>query len=430
MVFVERGVPARVRLTARDEWFLHNPSPAYIHFEVRVAGHLCPERLASAVAATARRHPLARARIRRGTALTTRHQWEIPEEPGEVRLEVADCRGGDERGVLRARARRYAVTAAVDLSPPFALTLVHREGGDHLMLNVSHTFGDGISAYRLMVSILSSYAGVAEPASPVSPLGARDFGRNSTAYGQANRKTAGLRVAPAPGVRESGSSEDTGVEGIQLIRLGQEGTRSVLARRQPPSTVNDLLLAALSVAIRRWNAAHGAEQGPISLVVPVNLRPAHWRHDGLGNIATGAMIVIPPTVPAAMEPMVEEVSRQTALIRGDRAARSPIDPPAVTSWFPSAVKKVLAAWGRRWRLLSITSVLSNLGVLDWPDLGPSAPAVREVWFSPPVPTETVSLGAVSSRAELFVSLRYNRSHFSTAAAAEFALLYLEILTGS
>ncbi|QIS22136.1 hypothetical protein [Nocardia terpenica] len=420
-------------MTDQDEAYLHAPFPMCIQFEVRVAGQLCAERLENAVIATARHHPLARARLVPGSAMTIRHAWEIPNTVDKVRIDVVEC-GKDDSRVASARARAYADTASVGMSPPFTLTLAHHGDGDYLMLNLSHAVGDATSAYRLMSSILSAYHRGEEPGPLVTALDTPRFRvRPTNGHWPTHRFTSGVRMASVtegPELdRNSHKSSNRGAERIRLVRIGREATESVLARRRRPGTVNDMLLAALVESIRRWNADHNGEVGPVNLLVAVNTRPPERQFEGLGNLAAGAIVSIPPTVPTAIEPMIDTVASQMLPVRENRAGRSPLDLPSIVGIFPSALKKALAHVGSL-RFRAATSLLSNLGVLEWPDdLESGTCAVREVWFSPPLGPLPLCVGVASTNDELFVCLRYNDSHIWPAAAAEFADLYREVLIG-
>jgi hypothetical protein len=75
-----------------------------------------------------------------------------------------------------ARERLMSRSPDLDEAPPFAMTLAHHPGGDAIMLNLNHAAGDGISAVRLMASIVRAYAGEDDPVDPVDPLAVRDIG--------------------------------------------------------------------------------------------------------------------------------------------------------------------------------------------------------------------------------------------------------------
>ncbi|GGM75253.1 hypothetical protein GCM10012275_52430 [Longimycelium tulufanense] len=422
------GSAFRVPLTDQDQWFLYAPSLLGIQFEVRVAGRLCPERLRKAIVAVTRRHPLARARLVPGSALTTRHQWEIPAEAGPPRVDVVEC-GGDAARVDGVRVARYADTPSVHASPPFALTLAHRDGGDHLMLNLPHAVADGISAYLLVRAILSAYHEAADPGPLVTTFDApRPQARRTSGRwpNQGYRARKGVPVATNPAGARSGDP-DHGV-GIELVRIGREETRALLARRRQPTSLNDVLAAALVVTIRHWNADHGGAMGQVSLMVAVNARPQDQKYEGIGNLATGAVLSLPATVPASMEPMTKAVTDQMRPVKENRFGRSPLEPSGAVAMFPSALKKAVTPLGMLW-FGPPTGLLSNLGTLDWPDFGSAACAVREAWFSPPLDPWSVCLGAASSYEELFLAFRYDRARMGPATAAAFAALYREVLTG-
>src|SRR3989442_1359177 len=74
--------------------------------------------------------------------------------------------------------------------------------------------------------------------------------------------------------------------GFHLVRLDAGDTPALGARRPPGATVNDVLLAALHLAIAEWNAEHGAPCERIGIMMPVNPRPPPRRNRGVGNFSS------------------------------------------------------------------------------------------------------------------------------------------------
>ena len=152
----------------------------------------------------------------------------------------------------------------------------------------------------------------------------------------------------------------------------------------PYPTVNDLLVAALTLTVHRWNTAHGRRSGRIRVTVPVNGRDPQRRWQGSGNLSRLIRATTRPgqrTDPAAL---LAQVAAQTGRARasppryrrGEPAAGRRVDRPR-SSGTPPAWPAVSPA-----RLLTDTSLVSNLGVL--PDPPSFSGTGREpLWFAPP-----------------------------------------------
>jgi NRPS condensation-like uncharacterized protein len=135
-------------------------------------------------------------------------------------------------------------------SSPLRLCLAHHPGGDVVMLNLNHAAGDGVAALRLLRSTARAYAGQHDPVATGPGLKSTAFGRWSgwpTLVGELKEILAGpARVAPEGG-------DDAPGYGFHHVALTAEGTRALIAGRPRNATVNDVLVAALHLAIAAWN---------------------------------------------------------------------------------------------------------------------------------------------------------------------------------
>ena len=95
------------------------------------------------------------------------------------------------------------------------------------------------------------------------------------------------------------------------------------ARRTDGTTVNDVLLAALAVGVRRWNAEHGRTARRVAISMPVNLRPHEWGAEVGGNFAS--YVTISATVADAVPVALECIARQTRAIKRDGLAGVVVD---------------------------------------------------------------------------------------------------------
>lgn len=204
------------------------------------------------------------------------------------------------------------------------------------------------------------------------------------------------------------------------------------SHRRDGATVNDVLLAGLGVTIARWNDHHGVASAPLGLMMPVNLRPAEWRTDVVGNFASYVSVRLAPPELTDLSVAVSAARARTREIKRHDAAGLVVDLLELpTATLPTAVKRrfqdLITLTGSR---LVDTAVLSNLGRLDGvPRLDDRAGHVTEVWFSPPgrMPLGA-SIGAATYNGELFLCLRYRHTLFDAGGAAGFARILHDVLT--
>jgi NRPS condensation-like uncharacterized protein len=427
-----------VPLNLLDEHFLNldqKREPWGIHLEVRVSGRLDPTRLSEAIRVAAQRHPIARAQLAPAYPTDLSYRWEIVESLGQTPLTVVAC--SDETLLADARERLFAVSPSLDAAPPFAVVLAHGPGADTILLNLHHAAGDGVSAVRLMRSVLRAYAGEEDPVPRFDPLSVRDvlsLARARSAEERAARRlalaraTAG-RLASITRVAHDGGDQRPGY-GFELMALSLDETAAVFAKREERATVNDVLLAALATAIGRWNADHGRYAGQVALTMPVNLRPAEWREEVVGNFASYVSISVGPREHPDLRRAVDVTADRTRRIKEDRLAGLVVELLVGPSLLPVAAKRhlqeLIPLTGNR---LVDTASLSNLVVLDgWPVLGAGAGSVEAVWFSPPAPAPLgAALGAASVGGRMHVAMRYPRSQFDREGARAFAALYSGVL---
>jgi NRPS condensation-like uncharacterized protein len=430
-------------LNVLDELYLHldrDEEPWSVQLEVGVEGRVDPERLAAAVVEAAGLHPLARARLRPARGTDVRYHWEIADELAAAPLDVVSCE--DDAALRTAREHAMSASPPMDDAPPFAVTLGHHPGGDAIMLNLNHAAGDGMSAVRLMVSILRAYAGLPDDPGPVDPLAVRDIGDlvGSRSLGPRLARGRALveqasRAASSP-VRIAADGADPGRAGygFELLRLGPEELDAVMSHRTEGATVNDVLLGALAVTIARWNAGHGEDPGRIAIMMPINLRPAGWRTEVVGNFASYVSVPLAVDDPVDLRPTIGAATERTRRIKDEGVAGLVVDLLELpTATLPTGVKRrfqdLITLTGDRF---VDTSVLSNLGRLEpAPSLGGDAGEVRSVWFSPPgrMPLGA-SLGAATYGGAMFLCLRYRHALFSAPAATAFAASLHQLLTSS
>jgi NRPS condensation-like uncharacterized protein len=427
------------RLNVLDELYLHldrEEEPWSVHLEIRVEGHVDGQRLDAAVREAALRHPIARARLGRSRFTDVRYDWEIADELEDVELAEVDCATAGEVDV--AREELLSRTPSLDTPGPFSLLLAHEPDGDRIVLNLRHAAGDGLAALRLMGSISRAYGGEADPLPPEDPLEVRDIGslagvgsvKERIARGRAMLDYLGRGLsAPARIARDTDG--DSPGYGFERVAFEPDEVRRVVERRTGGATVNDVLLGALAVAVRRWNEEHGESTGAVYLMMPINLRPPEWKFEVVGNFASYVSVRVGGSDHETLEAAVESAAASTSRIKEGGVAGlivELVDPPTL---LPTGLKRrmqdLIPLTGN---IVVDTAVLSNLGRIDEvPHLG-DAGAVREVWFSPPgrMPLGA-SLGAVTLAGRLFLTLRYRHALFHRDAASRFLADYKAILLG-
>jgi NRPS condensation-like uncharacterized protein len=425
-------------LNVLDELYLNldrEQEPWSVHLEIRVEGHIDATRLTDAVGKAALLHPIARSRLARVRATDVRYRWEIVEELASIDLEQIDCR----RPADLARGRERLLSRAPDLdSPgPFSLLLAHDPAGDVLVMNLHHAAGDGLSALRLMGSIARAYSHKSEPSSPVDALEVRDVSALVGSGSLKERITRGRAaveyltrgVSTPTRVTPHGDSDRPGY-GFELLSIGAEELEQIEALRAGGATINDVLLGALAVTVRRWNDAHDAHTGAVYVMMPINLRPPEWRFEVVGNFASYVSVRISSEDQETLPAAIQAAAASTRRIKDDGIAGLVVDLFALPSALPTAIKQrmqqLLPLTGN---VLVDTAALSNLGRLPPAPRFGDAGAVQAVWFSPPARMPLgASLGAATLGGTLFLTLRYRHALFDATAARDFLATFAGALT--
>lgn len=414
---------------------LDNPvEPWSIHLEVRVSGSLDEVRFRRALSQALSAHPLARARKAPSRPSARNFEWHIPQEPDLDPLRVVDCQG-DDKMLACARAELESLSVPLAESPPLRVCLAHHIDGDVVILNINHAASDVFGALRLLRSIARAYAGEPDPQPALdlrrirdvrSLLHARDA---STRLGRLlvlAKKTRDLVSVPARMAKDQGT-DDPGY-GVHLVALSAEQTRALVSGGASGS-VNDVLIAALHAAIALWNVEHGAACGRVGVLMPVNLRPAEWHDEVVGNFSLMVRILTEPEE-RSLDRVVQAVAAQTRRMREEDTFAALIELLGATASWPAWVKRgapaLLAITGNR---LIDTAELADLGTLqELPSFGEGAGETLDLWYSPPARMPLgLSLGTVIAVDRLHLAFRYRHPLFSEEAAARFADYYLSLL---
>lgn len=410
--------------------------PWSIHFELGFEGRIDPARLAESVRHALLRHPIARARLEPYGEGATRYWWEIPDAPDQIPLTVIAA--PDAQALTRTRDALVSLQVPATLSPAFLVYLVQTPQGDRLMVNLNHVVADGLSTYRILSSIIRHYAGAPDPVPELDPLAVRDLKRLAGTRSRSEFVTrlklllehlalstrAPGRLAPrvpaSPGARGYGCVP---------ITLDANQTRRLMARREKPATVNDLVLAGMLLAIAHWNRQHDARQARITAMMPMNLRPTEWWFEIVGNFSSYVSVQLPPEQQTDLACATRAVQAQTQRLKDAGASGILIDVLDVPKFLPAFLKArlrdITPTLGRN---LVDSTWVTNLGRLaDLPPMG-AAGRITDVAFSPPAPEPMgITVGVASLGETMSLTLRYRRCVLDAEGAADFAALLRSVL---
>lgn len=378
-------------------------SPWSLHIEARAAGSVEEARLRQALGAVA---------------------------PGTDSLAVVDC--PDDASLDRARIELQALAVPVTDSPPLRALLAHHPRGDVVMLNLNHAAADGPGALQVLQALADGYAGLPDRPPPLDFLAARDLPVRPSAarpHSLIQRYRSGLEnvrdaLARPTRLRPDHASDRAG-HGFHMVSVEPADPAS-LASIKNRDVDNDVLLAALHLAISVWNADHGQEGGRISVLVPVDLRARPWAKD-VGNFSVTARVSTSRSERTSPTAALQAVSAQTARNIRTRTGTALIDALDRNTLLPLWAKQsVIVLQPLTGNHLLDSAVLSYVGRLDRPPFfGPGAGAASELWVSTPsrMP-HGLSVGAATLAGRLHLAFRYPHRLFGHEAARRFAECYL------
>lgn len=397
-------------------------TPSSIHTEYRYEGVLDPDRMRRALAAAVAIHPMLRARQVTPRVGLRAPRWEIGDTDLAPVVRAVDCADDAEMG--RLRDAFYSDIVSIERAPAARLLIVHRPGGDSLLVNVNHTIADGLGTLRFVQSLARAYTGRPDPVHGDDPIAARalkiKFGRERSPHTRKAGRAQNPRAVPTFIARDGGS--DTPGYGILTVTLPAEQQRRLNAKRFGPSaTVNDLLVAALHQTIAGWNETHGERAGVIVVLMPVNFRPLDWYGEVVGNLTLGGRIMTTPDERATPGALMTAVLNRTEWLKSGGGGLPLLFrlPTVLYGMLPL----LFGALSRFAGDLRLSSVLTYYARMDGhlPDFGPEAGAPLEAWGSPPVILPTaIGIGAGILKGRLLLTLRYCRSVLDAAAAQRFA----------
>jgi NRPS condensation-like uncharacterized protein len=420
-------------------------APWSIQLEARVNGSLDEARLRRAIGQALTHHPMARAAKLPSHLRARLDNWVITHDAALDPLRVVDC--PDDEALEAIRAELQGISVPLTESPPLRAVLARSGHGDVLMLNVNHAAMDGFGAMAVMRSIAAAYRGAPEPAPKMDFLPARNLTVQLEARPFSIRLRRQLELAtrardlfaPPARVASEGADDEAGygfvhscLSEVETEALVRTRGGSQKTKRAPRATVNDVLLAALHLAIDDWNAQHDAPCRRIGVLVPANLRPSEWREEVASNFTLPARIATSRRNRRTPAAALKAVAAQT-----NRKKKAGMGTAFITLLGQT---RLLPLWAKRLMVLGLpltgnrlvdTAMLSNLGHLhDPPSFGDGGEEgqMEELWFSPPARMPLgLTIGVATLSGRMFLVLRYRHRLFDPAAATRFADLYLKKL---
>ena len=127
--------------------------------------------------------------------------------------------------------------------------------------------------------------------------------------------------------------------GFELLTFEPAQVQQLSALRTDGSTVNDVLLGGLALAVSRWNHQHGASSGAIYLMMPINLRPPEWRLDVVGSFASYVSVRVGSSDRTTLEDAIAAAADSTRRIKDGAIAGLIVDPFGAPPILPTAVKR-------------------------------------------------------------------------------------------
>lgn len=181
------------------------------------------------------------------------------------------------------------------------------DGREAIVARIHHAMADGVTGLRFLDAVLWDAA----PSSAASPPGAASVQRPAHRIrrlpGVLHRELGG-RAEESPLDRHIGSARALAFSFLPLAVL-----RDIGHRRQDRATVNDVLLAVVAGALRRWSVLEGDRRRPLRAQIPVSLHHRDESRSQLGNSDSFLNVDLPIGEP---DPMV-----RLDLVRAETAKR-------------------------------------------------------------------------------------------------------------
>lgn len=429
----------RFSFSVTDELFHHLESaeePMGIQLDLRFSGRLDEQELEKAAAVAMRRHPLASVRQHPLQPGGRTYEWELIDRADEDPVLRIEC--ADDEAVEAARDSFYTRRLLLENAPPFRLLIAHHPQGDWLFFKMSHVVTDAAGAYRFLLSMMRSYAGMDDGLpGDIDVVKARHLGREFGAKSVPDRLRRArrlleylgrsvqlpTRIAPVFGENKAGLS-------FVSHTFTREQTEALGRLRLGRSTLNDVLAALLHLAVERWNTQRNESTGRVTLMNVMNFRPITWRQEGVGNFSLWVNVATKANERRSYEDALAAITEQTQKYKSDETAGLLVDLLNLAQALPGPVRKQLTnLMPLTGNFVVDTAVLNNLGrVPDIPDPAGKAGRITAIRFSSPTRMPMgVAVGVVTLRGELTITFRYRRAQFDRYGAEAFRDNFLQLL---
>ncbi len=378
-----------------------------VQLEARVGGSLDEQRVRAAFA----------------TALGT-------SDGQDVRLDVVSC--DDDADLQAARAELQSVAVGLVGRPPLRAALARHPDGDVLMLNVNHAAADGPGVLQVLHAIARTYAGHADDEPVLDFLARRELpvrpGSPHASIAARTAKRAVNRVRDAlarPGHLAADGQADGAEYGFHTVALDADLTARITDVEREHSD-RHVLMAALQLAVGRWNRDHGEPAHQVGVLVPADLRPDDWSKDVVGNFSVTARVSTGRIERRSAKAALKAVAAQDARNKRLRTGVALIDGlrrnGLLTMWAKQSLVVLQPLTGNHH---VDAAMLCDLGRVDLPSFGADAGEVRDIWFSMPTRSpKCMCVGAAAVGDRLHLTLRYPRCLLGPDAARRFADLLI------
>jgi hypothetical protein len=420
-------------LSVNEELFLHldaEDEPQTMHLEARFDGALDELKIRTAAMLATREHPMTRAQLAHRRVLTRPPRWILSARQSQVPVDVQHVES--EADLQRIRCGFYSRGFELRTAPLLRILVVHRPGGDSLLLSMHHAIADGVGLARYLDSLLCAYADLPEPQAPdIDPIDVRyltkTFGDRFPAPAASSKtapRKAGKRafLAPSRGAAVPGY-------GFVCLRLPRDWKHPARKHRDLRGSRGECRMqAALHRAIDDWNQLHSRDVDTIATLTPMNIRDSQWKRDIVANIVLSGELT---STPEQRQTDVDLLRTITGQVRSGKAGES----FGATLHPPTVVRAILVPLLFTLPKRSSRRLARDAAVMTCAGPGDSAPPdeaavgkVIEVWGSPPTAMPMgVAMCAMSLGDEIFLTMRFHRTLFDDAAAGRFASLYLDAL---
>jgi acyl carrier protein len=277
----------RIRLNPIDNSFQSANSvlprcSLFVH-EYATPDRLDTRTLQRAIAFALDLHPLARAKLVPRHGLARRLYWYMPDADGNVPLATIDCANQDE--LTRARVELKSTYRLWRRNSVFQFVQCRHPAGTRLFVCSDHAATDRTGVNRFLLSVLRHYLDIPDCPERVEPFSHDElmdvWGSETTEDAIRQFKDTQLVLADriareAPFFRR----------GLTHSTLDLSETESEWLRNESGSigtSVNRVFELALIDMAKVWNQEHGKRVRCLRLFSTVNMRPAKYYHEVVGN---------------------------------------------------------------------------------------------------------------------------------------------------